>query len=163
MRLLTTDRSLKKGRSYWDGWTVKSRHGVRVAATLGKESNSDCRSLSQRNTPGIFRPRFPQTIRTFYFSFTASPVSSLFFTYHNDVLWVQQKKTSPTEKNGEIFDGDLYREKMQRNTRKNLRIWVLLVRTARDSQVFEKVQEFNSLKFPIRKIRHSDIDDVRKI
>jgi len=76
---------------------------------------------------------------------------------------VQQKKTSPTEKNGEIFDGDLYREKMQRNIRKNLRIWVLLVRTARDSQVFEKVQEFNSLKFPIRKIRHSDIDDVRKI
>ena len=93
MRLLTTDRSLKKGRSYWDGWTVKSRHGVRVAATLGKESNSDCRSLSQRNTPGIFRPRFPQTIRTFYFSFTASPVSSLFFTYHNDVA------LSATEKN----------------------------------------------------------------
>lgn len=42
------------------------------AATLGRDSNSDCEALSQRSALGIFRPCFPRKASgTFYSSFAS--------------------------------------------------------------------------------------------
>lgn len=60
--------------------------------------------------------------------------------------------------NGEIFDGDLYREKAQGN----LGIWVLLIKIAKDSEVGNSSRgSESSYKVSYEKFR-SDTDNVEK-
>lgn len=135
----------------------EDRQGVRMAAIFGKDSNSDCKSLSQRSALRIFCPRFPRTIRTFYSSFKASPVSLPFFFYLPQWLVVVVLNASPTER-WNIW----WRFRSWKSKEKcwgNLRIWVLLIRIANSSEVSKRSE--NLYKIFWRKFR-GNADNVEK-